>query len=69
MFLDEIDDTPLETQVKLLRVLEDRVVSRLGENEWHEVDFRLLAATNRDLAAARRRRACSARTSTSASRS
>jgi len=51
VFLDEIDETPLETQVKLLRVLEDRVVSRLGENVWREVDFRLLAATNSDLAA------------------
>lgn len=49
VFLDEIDDTPLETQVKLLRVLEDHVISRLGENVWREVDFRLLAATNRDL--------------------
>lgn len=49
VFLDEIDDTPLETQVKLLRVLEDHVVSRLGENIWRQMDFRLLAATNRDL--------------------
>jgi DNA-binding NtrC family response regulator len=49
VLLDEIDDTPPETQVKLLRVLEDRVVSRLGENAWREVDFRILAATNRDL--------------------
>ncbi len=49
VFLDEIDDTPPTLQVKLLRVLEDRVVSRLGENVWREVDFRLVAATNRDL--------------------
>jgi transcriptional regulator with PAS, ATPase and Fis domain len=49
VFLDEIDDTPPTLQVKLLRVLEDRVVSRLGENVWRQVDFRLVAATNRDL--------------------
>jgi transcriptional regulator with PAS, ATPase and Fis domain len=49
VFLDEIDDTPHALQVKLLRVLEDRVISRLGQTEWHQVDFRILAATNRDL--------------------
>jgi DNA-binding NtrC family response regulator len=49
VFLDEIDETPLELQVKLLRVVEDHVVSRLGENVWREVDFRIIAATNRDL--------------------
>ncbi|MBK9036945.1 MAG: sigma-54-dependent Fis family transcriptional regulator [Myxococcales bacterium] len=48
VFLDEIDDTPLTLQAKLLRVLEDRVISRLGENVWRAVDFRIIAATNRD---------------------
>ena len=49
VFLDEVDDTPKTLQIKLLRVLEDRVVSRLGESNWREVDFRIVAATNRDL--------------------
>jgi DNA-binding NtrC family response regulator len=49
VYLDEIDDTPMSTQVKLLRVLEDHVVTRLGESAPHKVDFRLLASTNRDL--------------------
>jgi transcriptional regulator with GAF, ATPase, and Fis domain len=49
VFLDEIDDTPVALQNKLLRVLEDRVISRLGEPTGHQVDFRLVAATNRDL--------------------
>jgi DNA-binding NtrC family response regulator len=49
VFLDEVDDTPLPFQVKLLRVLEDRVVSRIGDNSWQVVDFRILAASNRDL--------------------
>ncbi|MGZ6060028.1 MAG: sigma 54-interacting transcriptional regulator [Myxococcaceae bacterium] len=49
VFLDEIDDTPHALQVKLLRVLEDRVVIRLGDTTPRTVDFRLVAATNRDL--------------------
>src|SRR5438445_567205 len=51
VFLDEIDDTPPALQVKLLRVLEDRVISRLGESTGRQVDFRIIAATNRDLRA------------------
>src|SRR4029077_8594549 len=49
VFLDEVDDTPKTLQIKLLRVLEDHVLSRLGESVWREVDFRIVAATNRDL--------------------
>jgi transcriptional regulator with PAS, ATPase and Fis domain len=51
VFLDEIDDTPMVLQNKLLRVLEDRVISRLGENVWKKIDFRVVAASNRDLKA------------------
>jgi len=51
VFLDEIDHTPPTLQAKLLRVLEDRVVSRLGENTWRKLDFRIVAASNRDLPA------------------
>jgi DNA-binding NtrC family response regulator len=50
VFLDEVDDTPKTLQIKLLRVLENHVVGRLGESSQRAVDFRVIAATNRDLA-------------------
>jgi transcriptional regulator with PAS, ATPase and Fis domain len=49
IFLDEIGDMPLEIQVKLLRVLQDRNVERIGGGNAREVSFRLITATNRDL--------------------
>src|SRR2546426_922617 len=52
LFLDEIAETPLSTQVKLLRFLESNEVRRLGENETHIVDCRVIAATNKDLSRA-----------------
>jgi len=52
IFLDEIGDLPAETQIALLRVLQEREFERLGSNHPIAVDVRVLAATNRDLHAA-----------------
>jgi two-component system, NtrC family, response regulator HydG len=49
IFLDEIGDLPLVTQVKLLRVLEEKVIERVGDNRPIPVDVRIITATNRDL--------------------
>jgi transcriptional regulator with GAF, ATPase, and Fis domain len=49
IFLDEIGDLPLEIQVKLLRVLEEKQIERLGSPKPIRVDTRIIAATHRDL--------------------
>jgi len=49
LFLDEIGDMPLQIQSKLLRVIEDKHVFRLGSSKPNRVDFRLVAATHKDL--------------------
>ncbi|MGB9692394.1 MAG: sigma-54 interaction domain-containing protein, partial [Candidatus Sumerlaeaceae bacterium] len=49
IFLDEIGDLPLHLQVKLLRVLQEGEIQRIGESTPRKVDVRVIAATNRDL--------------------
>lgn len=49
LFLDEIGDTSLDTQVKLLRTIENKKIERIGNNQAIAINFRLICATNRDI--------------------
>ena len=49
LFLDEINSLPIDVQGKLLRTLEEKSIQRIGSTKTKKVDFRLIAATNRNL--------------------
>ena len=50
LFLDEIGDSPLSFQIKLLRVLQEKQVRRIGDDKLIPVDVRVIVATNKDIA-------------------
>ena len=50
LFLDEVGELPLSLQVQLLRVVQEKTYKRVGGNVWQTTDFRLVSATNRDVA-------------------
>jgi len=50
LFLDEVGELPLTLQIQLLRVVQEKTYKRVGGNVWQRTDFRLVSATNRDLA-------------------
>jgi len=52
IFLDEVGELPVDTQIALLRVLQEKTIQRVGSSQSTEVDIRVLSATNRDLEAA-----------------
>jgi two-component system, NtrC family, C4-dicarboxylate transport response regulator DctD len=56
LFLDEIESMPLNLQIKLLRMLQERVITRLGSNEEIKIDVRVVAATKTDLREAANRK-------------
>ncbi|MBU1344373.1 MAG: sigma-54 dependent transcriptional regulator [Proteobacteria bacterium] len=49
LFLDEISELPLELQAKLLRVLQEKEITRVGETQFKKIDVRIIAATNKNL--------------------
>src|SRR5690606_11721715 len=49
LFLDEVGELPLNLQAKLLKVIQEKKVTRIGGTQTKQIDFRIIASTNRDL--------------------